>query len=219
MVSCRFGLALEAVESLLNESERGGAISYPRSSGYEFGWTPPPPPRCPPPPPVGLPPTIHLLKDLDLLELSVLAYNCLKNAGVRYVGDLISRSETDLLRIPGFRRKVLTEIVELLASMGLSIGEGPAGWPPADVEARAVEAAKFLSLVDELELSVRTSNCLTNGGIVYIGQLVQRTETDLITSPNFGRKSLNEIKEVLDELDLHLGMDLSRWPLGPASTE
>lgn len=41
----------------------------------------------------------------------------------------------------------------------------------------------------------------------------------MITSPNFGRKSLNEIKEVLDELDLHLGMDLSRWPLGPASTE
>lgn len=66
--------------------------------------------------------------------------------------------------------------------------------------------------VDELELSVRSANCLKNDDIVYIGDLVQKTESEMLKTPNFGRKSLNEIKEVLDDMDLTLGMHLEGWP-------
>jgi len=60
--------------------------------------------------------------------------------------------------------------------------------------------------VDELELSVRSANCLKNAGIRYIGELVQKTEAEMLKTKNFGRKSLNEIKEMLTEMDLSLGM-------------
>lgn len=65
--------------------------------------------------------------------------------------------------------------------------------------------------VDELDLSVRASNCLKNAGIRYIGEFVQKTETDMLKTKNFGRKSLNEIKDVLAEMGLSLGMKLRNW--------
>lgn len=70
----------------------------------------------------------------------------------------------------------------------------------------------LLRKVDELELSVRSANCLKNDNIVYIGDLVQKTEAEMLRTPNFGRKSLNEIKEVLAQMELRLGMDLPGWP-------
>lgn len=70
----------------------------------------------------------------------------------------------------------------------------------------------LLRKVDELELSVRSANCLKNDNIVYIGDLIQKTEGEMLRTPNFGRKSLNEIKEVLAQLGLHLGMEASEWP-------
>ncbi|MEO0400471.1 MAG: DNA-directed RNA polymerase subunit alpha [Pseudomonadota bacterium] len=70
----------------------------------------------------------------------------------------------------------------------------------------------LLRKVDELELSVRSANCLKNDNIVYIGDLIQKTEAEMLRTPNFGRKSLNEIKEVLAGLGLHLGMDVPDWP-------
>ena len=66
--------------------------------------------------------------------------------------------------------------------------------------------------VDELELSVRSANCLQNANIRYIGELVQRTESEMLKTKNFGRKSLNEIKEVLASMDLELGMKLDTFP-------
>ena len=72
--------------------------------------------------------------------------------------------------------------------------------------------ASLLRKVDELELSVRSANCLKNDNIVYIGDLIQKTEAEMLRTPNFGRKSLNEIKEVLATLGLHLGMDVPDWP-------
>jgi len=85
---------------------------------------------------------------------------------------------------------------------------------------RAAEEAKpdlafnpvLLKKVDELELSVRSANCLKNDNIVYIGDLIQKTEAEMLRTPNFGRKSLNEIKAVLAEMGLHLGMDVPNWP-------
>ena len=70
----------------------------------------------------------------------------------------------------------------------------------------------LLRKVDELELSVRSANCLKNDNIIYIGDLVQKTEADMLRTPNFGRKSLNEIKEVLAQMGLHLGMEITNWP-------
>jgi DNA-directed RNA polymerase subunit alpha len=70
----------------------------------------------------------------------------------------------------------------------------------------------LLKKVDELELSVRSANCLKNDNIVYIGDLIQKTEAEMLRTPNFGRKSLNEIKEVLASMGLHLGMEVAGWP-------
>jgi DNA-directed RNA polymerase subunit alpha len=96
----------------------------------------------------------------------------------------------------------------------------------ADLEgtAPAVEASKptqvdpvLLRPVDDLELTVRSANCLKAENIYYIGDLIQRTENELLKTPNLGRKSLNEIKEVLASRGLTLGMKLENWP--PAGLE
>ena len=70
----------------------------------------------------------------------------------------------------------------------------------------------LLRRVDELELSVRSMNCLKNDNIIYIGDLVQKTEGEMLRTPNFGRKSLNEIKEVLSGMSLYLGIEIPNWP-------
>jgi DNA-directed RNA polymerase subunit alpha len=70
----------------------------------------------------------------------------------------------------------------------------------------------LLRKVEELELSVRSANCLKNDNIIYIGDLVLKSEGEMLRTPNFGRKSLNEIKEVLSQMGLHLGMDIPAWP-------
>lgn len=88
--------------------------------------------------------------------------------------------------------------------------------PQLEAAADEVEELPFnrnlLRKVDELELSVRSANCLKNDNIVYIGDLVQKTEGEMLRTPNFGRKSLNEIKEVLKVMNLELGMDVENWP-------
>ncbi|MEO9336934.1 DNA-directed RNA polymerase subunit alpha [Mesorhizobium sp. SB112] len=88
--------------------------------------------------------------------------------------------------------------------------------PQKEVAAEQVTELAFnpalLKKVDELELSVRSANCLKNDNIVYIGDLIQKTEAEMLRTPNFGRKSLNEIKEVLASMGLHLGMEVPDWP-------
>jgi DNA-directed RNA polymerase subunit alpha len=86
-----------------------------------------------------------------------------------------------------------------------------------DVQAEEVEEElsfnkNLLRKVDELELSVRSANCLKNDNIVYIGDLVRKTEAEMLKTPNFGRKSLNEIKEVLSGMGLRFGMEVDEWP-------
>ena len=88
--------------------------------------------------------------------------------------------------------------------------------PQKDTKVETVPELAFnpalLKKVDELELSVRSANCLKNDNIIYIGDLVQKTEAEMLRTPNFGRKSLNEIKEVLSSMGLRLGMDIPGWP-------
>ncbi|MGB0627592.1 MAG: DNA-directed RNA polymerase subunit alpha [Alphaproteobacteria bacterium] len=90
--------------------------------------------------------------------------------------------------------------------------EPKAAQPVEEVDDELEFNRNLLRKVDELELSVRSANCLKNDNIVYIGDLVQKTEAEMLRTPNFGRKSLNEIKEVLAQMGLHLGMEIPAWP-------
>ncbi|MBT4905600.1 MAG: DNA-directed RNA polymerase subunit alpha [Rhodospirillaceae bacterium] len=90
--------------------------------------------------------------------------------------------------------------------------EPKAAQPVEEIDDELEFNRNLLRKVDELELSVRSANCLKNDNIVYIGDLVQKTEAEMLRTPNFGRKSLNEIKEVLAQMGLHLGMEIPAWP-------
>jgi DNA-directed RNA polymerase subunit alpha len=106
--------------------------------------------------------------------------------------------------------RMLMDQLETFAHLeGTTAGPAPARTPPID--------PVLLRPVDDLELTVRSANCLKAENIYYIGDLIQRTETELLKTPNLGRKSLNEIKEVLASRGLTLGMKLENWP--PAGLE
>ena len=124
---------------------------------------------------------------------------------------LILTVETDGTLAPedavGVAARILQEQLQIL----INFDE-----PRARVEEEIRDDLPFnrnlLRKVDELELSVRSANCLKNDNIVYIGDLVQKTEQEMLRTPNFGRKSLNEIKEVLASMGLGLGMTVTGWP-------
>ena len=106
--------------------------------------------------------------------------------------------------------RVLVEQLSVFADLeGMPISETPKKSVPVD--------PILLRPVDDLELTVRSANCLKAENIYYIGDLIQRTENELLKTPNLGRKSLNEIKEVLATRGLTLGMKLENWP--PAGIE
>ena len=90
--------------------------------------------------------------------------------------------------------------------------EEPRELPRAEEAVEPEFNPNLLRKVDELELSVRSANCLKNDNIIYIGDLVQYSEAEMLRTPNFGRKSLNEIKDVLAAMGLYLGMELTDWP-------
>jgi DNA-directed RNA polymerase subunit alpha len=106
-----------------------------------------------------------------------------------------------------YAAKILKEQLSIFINF-----EEPTELPQADAEEAAPLNPNLFKSVDELELSVRSANCLQNANIRYIGELVQRTEAEMLKTKNFGRKSLNEIKEVLASMDLELGMTLESFP-------
>jgi DNA-directed RNA polymerase subunit alpha len=108
-------------------------------------------------------------------------------------------------------------LVEQLAVFAQLEGNELPGFGPATTSREAKFDPILLRPVDELELTVRSANCLKAENIFYIGDLIQRTENELLKTPNLGRKSLNEIKEVLASRGLTLGMKLESWP--PAALE
>ncbi len=107
--------------------------------------------------------------------------------------------------------QVFVHFEESLASSSPMIGMAASGQPVDESDTNQLNRY-LLKKVDELELSVRSANCLKNDNIIYIGDLVQKSEAEMLRTPNFGRKSLNEIKEVLSSMGLRLGMDIPGWP-------
>ena len=103
--------------------------------------------------------------------------------------------------------RILTDQLKLFINFEEPERRGADG----DAEGPALDP-NLLRKVEDLELSVRSANCLKNDNIVYIGDLVGKTEADMLRTPNFGRKSLNEIKNVLEEMGLRLGMPNENWP-------
>jgi DNA-directed RNA polymerase subunit alpha len=104
-----------------------------------------------------------------------------------------------------FAARVLVEQLSVFADLQ--------GTPMLTEEAKSPQVDPILlQPVDDLELTVRSANCLKAENIYYIGDLIQRTENELLKTPNLGRKSLNEIKEVLASKGLTLGMKLENWP-------
>ena len=106
--------------------------------------------------------------------------------------------------------KILVEQLAVFAQ--LEGGDMPVFPEPGSQRGNATFDPILLRPVDELELTVRSANCLKAENIYYIGDLIQRTENELLKTPNLGRKSLNEIKEVLASRGLTLGMKLENWP-------
>ena len=102
--------------------------------------------------------------------------------------------------------------IRMAPAAGMVGTPGVAGTPEGTTTDTNQLNRYLLKKVDELELSVRSANCLKNDNIIYIGDLVQKTEAEMLRTPNFGRKSLNEIKEVLASMGLRLGMDIPGWP-------
>jgi DNA-directed RNA polymerase subunit alpha len=108
----------------------------------------------------------------------------------------------------GYAAKILKEQLGVF----INFDEGEAAPKTSEVREATKLNENLFKSVDELELSVRSANCLKNADIRYIGDLVQKSENEMLKTKNFGRKSLNEIKEILNEMGLSLGMKLENWP-------
>ena len=162
-----------------------------------------------------------LSRSVDKLELTIRSANCLRAEKIHSIGDLIQRTEVELLEVPNFGKKCLAEVKEVLGSLGLTLGmqkeasqHKQSNMLPLNQARDTIpsEIKNFFQTpilsrsVDELELTVRSANCLRAEKIHSIGDLIQRTEVELLEVPNFGKKCLAEVKEVLGSLGLTLGM-------------
>jgi DNA-directed RNA polymerase subunit alpha len=153
---------------------------------------------------------VCLDKPVAELELSVRAANVLEAAGVTTVGELVMLTESDMLKYRGFGRKALNEIKQILVGMDLRLGMKTDDFGKEDFEELSDRAKAYLDKpVAELELSVRSASVLEAAGITTVRKLVAHTEIDMLKYQNFGRKSLNELKRILAEMDLRFGMKLN----------
>jgi DNA-directed RNA polymerase subunit alpha len=142
-----------------------------------------------------------------------------ENSRVGQVTDydkLIMQIETDGSVVPEDSVAYAARIIDEQLKMFINF-EDPVEEVVAPTKEEPQLNVNLLRKVEELELSVRSANCLKNDEIIYIGDLVQKTESEMLRTPNFGRKSLNEIKEILATMSLELGMKIEGWP--PANIE
>tara|TARA_Y100001968_G_scaffold304148_1_gene318918 strand:+ start:1795 stop:2811 length:1017 start_codon:yes stop_codon:yes gene_type:complete len=137
-----------------------------------------------------------------------------ENSRVGQVTDydkLIMTIETNGSVIPEDSVAFAARIIDEQLKMFINFDE-PVEEPSAVQAEEPTLNVNLLRKVEELELSVRSANCLKNDEIIYIGDLVQKSESEMLRTPNFGRKSLNEIKEILTTMNLELGMKIEGWP-------
>lgn len=140
-------------------------------------------------------------------ELSVRARNCLQKMSIHTLGDLVSRTESDLLSFKNFGETSLQEVKEILQAKGLRLGMLPASIEdisPIEAVASAHEGDVRDVLISELDLSVRSRAALATLGITRVGELAETTETTLLSCKNFGQTSLDEIRSKLRQLGLDL---------------
>ena len=114
----------------------------------------------------------------------------------------------------GLASKLMKDHLTIFINIVDEVDEEGSGETPVEIsdQDREVWTEKLNKSVDEMELSVRSYNCLKTANIRTIGELVQKSESEMLKTKNFGRKSLNEIKEILGEMGLSLGMKLDNWP-------
>ncbi len=132
---------------------------------------------------------------IEELELSVRSYNCLKREGLEKVGDLISRTEAELLNIPNFGKKSIDEVRDRLARLGLKLR--------SDQEA-STSVQHDNTALEELGLDADSFDCLKSVGLETVGDLISRTEAELDAIPNFGNKNIDEVRDRLARLGLKL---------------
>jgi DNA-directed RNA polymerase subunit alpha len=141
-------------------------------------------------------------------ELSVRSRNCLQKMKIDTLGDLILKTESELLSYKNFGETSLQEIKAILGSKGLRLGmrteDALAYNPPEDGSVPPPPDDNLIAPIDTLELSVRSRRCMERIGIKTVGDLVDKTEAELLAAPNFGQTSLNEVRQKLAELGLQL---------------
>lgn len=141
-------------------------------------------------------------------ELSVRSRNCLKKMNIHTIGDLLRITETELLAYKNFGETSLTEIKQILDAKGLNLGvaaeDGESVFSLIDDEEEDIDDDTLNRPIDELGLSVRAQKCLEQLDLKVIGDLTDKTQTDLLQCKNFGSTSLDEITEALDEMGLSL---------------
>lgn len=208
-------MARDALVKQLNAEQKASAGQALACDEFEFGFYDPPP-YVPPPPPTGIPTPVLLLRNAEDLEVSMMVVWWLRDQRIRYVGELVRWTEEEVIATPAFSRKMLAQIKEALAESGLHLGMEVPVWPADGLAATALMASALFERTDEMPLAVRSSNCLKHANVDYVGQLVQKTDVELLQILNFSRKSLDEIRELLSGMGLRLGMDLSSWPASAA---
>ena len=162
------------------------------------------------------------LKPIIDLDLSVRTLNCLNYLNIKTLEDLVSYNEKELLAVPKFGRKSLREIQDLLFNISsienLKLCLGMRDENVLIDNENSIDTTsklnfeKFLIPIDKFYFSLRTLNCLKNLKIICIGDLVSFGERELLAVPNFGKRSLTEINNILGDLSLTLGMDITNWP-------
>jgi DNA-directed RNA polymerase alpha subunit len=178
----------------------------------------------------------NLFRRVDGHEFSVRTKNLLQREKITYVGELVQKTEAELLKSRNFGQKSLKEIKDYLEQYGLKLGLKIPDWQiltaeqlieefyelleakytprvsrPAVLKSDNKTLGKLLLTVEELDLSVRALNCLKRLKIEYVGDLIQKPRIELLKMRNFGRTSLAEINEKLAQLGLCLGMSVPDW--------
>ena len=206
MISEAAGVEIMNPDLVLCHVDKGGSLSMELTVDSGKGYVPAAQNRAEDAP-IGLIPVDAIYSPIRQVAYKV------ENERVGQITDfdkLLLTIETDGSISPedavAYAARILQEQLQTFINFEEPKGE------PAPSEPELPFSRNLLRKVDELELSVRSANCLKNDNIVYIGDLVLKTEHEMLRTPNFGRKSLNEIKEVLKGMNLELGMDVANWP-------